>query len=49
MQKDDIVIIISYALVSEEKLHSFKPKVAIMNENNEIEQFIEDEPPLTVM
>lgn len=49
VQKDDVVIIISYALVSEEELASFKSKVAIMNEKNEIEQFIEEEPPLTVM
>lgn len=49
VQKDDIVIIISYALVSEEKLPTFKSRIAIMNENNEIEQFIEEEPPLTVM
>lgn len=48
-QKDDIIIIISYALVSEEKLKDYRPKVAIMNENNEIEQLIEEEPPLTVM
>lgn len=49
VQKDDVVIIISYALVSEEELASFKSKIAIMNEKNEIEQFIEEEPPLTVM
>lgn len=47
VQKNDIVIIVSYAIVSDEELASYKPKVAIMNENNEIEQLIEQEPPLT--
>lgn len=49
VQEGDTVIIISYALVAEDKLDSFKPKVAIMNENNEIVKLIENEPPLTVM
>lgn len=49
VQKDDIIIIISYALVAEENLKNHRPKIAIMNEENEIEQFIEEEPPLTVM
>ena len=47
VQKDDTVIIVSYAIVSDEELASYKPKVAIMNERNEIEQLIEQEPPLT--
>lgn len=49
VQKDDIVIIVAYAQVPEEKLSSFKPIVALMNERNEIEQLIDQEPPLTVM
>ena len=49
VQKGDTVIIISYALVSNEELVEFKPKVAIMNENNEIVRLIDKEPPLTVM
>lgn len=49
VQKGDTVIIISYALISEEKLDSFKPKVAIMDENNEVAKLIESEPPLTIM
>ncbi len=49
VQKEDIVIIIAYTLISEEKLANFRPKIAIMNEQNEIEQFIEEEPPLTVL
>lgn len=49
VQKDDVVIIIAYATVSEENLANHRPKIAIMNEHNEVEQFIEEEPPLTVM
>lgn len=49
VQSDDIVIIVSYAIVSSNELASFQPKVAIMNQNNEIEQLIEQESPLTKM
>ena len=49
VQKGDRVIIIAYALIPNEELGSFKPKVAIMNEQNEIEQIIDQEPPLTIM
>ncbi|GAB3802487.1 aspartate 1-decarboxylase [Virgibacillus kimchii] len=47
VQKGDTVIIISYAIVSEGELDSYKPKIAILNENNQIEKLIEEEPPLT--
>ncbi|WP_404452825.1 aspartate 1-decarboxylase [Virgibacillus necropolis] len=49
VQTGDTVIIVSYALLSDEELISFKPKVALMNEDNKIEQVIEQEPPLTEM
>lgn len=49
VQKGDTVIIVSYAFVTEKELASYKPKVAIMNEANEIEQLLEQEPPLTEM
>ncbi|MFD2445829.1 aspartate 1-decarboxylase [Bacillus sp. CGMCC 1.16607] len=49
VQKGDVVIIISYVLVAEEKIESHKPKVAIMDENNQIVERISAEPPLTVM
>ncbi|MEH7303498.1 aspartate 1-decarboxylase [Neobacillus drentensis] len=49
VQKGDIVIIISYALVAEEKLAAHKPKVAIMDENNRIKELIHAEPALTIM
>lgn len=49
VQKGDIVIIIAYALLSNEELSSFKPKVAIMNHLNQVERLIDQEPPLTVL
>lgn len=49
VQEGDTVIIISYALVTNDELTSFKPKVAIMDENNQIKQLIHQEPPLTEM
>ncbi len=45
----DVVIIISYALVPEEKIAQHKPKVAIMNENNEIVEMLSAEPEKTIM
>ncbi|MCD5322965.1 MULTISPECIES: aspartate 1-decarboxylase [Pontibacillus] len=49
VQPGDIVIIVSYGLLSEEELETFQPKVAIMNEQNEIEEMIEQESPLTII
>ncbi len=49
VQKGDIVIIISYALIAEEKVASHKPKVAIMDEDNRIKELINAEPALTIM
>ncbi|KWW11319.1 MULTISPECIES: aspartate 1-decarboxylase [Peribacillus] len=49
VQPDDIVIILSYVLVAEEKLKDHKPKVAIMNEENKIIELISNEPAATIM
>lgn len=50
VQPDDIVIIISYAIVPEEKIAQHKPKVAIMNEkDNSIKELIYAEPASTVL
>lgn len=49
VQPDDIIIIVAYASLADEELENFKPKVAIMNEDNEVIQVIEQEAPLTVM
>lgn len=48
VQEGDVVIIIAYKLVSEDCLHEHKPKIAIMNENNEIVELIEQEQPMTI-
>ncbi|MDQ0197537.1 aspartate 1-decarboxylase [Neobacillus ginsengisoli] len=49
VQEGDIVIIISYVLVPEEKVPAHKPKVAIMDESNRIKELIYAEPALTIM
>ncbi|MEH7331353.1 aspartate 1-decarboxylase [Neobacillus drentensis] len=49
VQPGDIVIIISYAFVAEERVSAHKPKVAIMDENNRIKELLHAEPALTVM
>ncbi|MGG0284617.1 aspartate 1-decarboxylase [Peribacillus butanolivorans] len=49
VQPDDIVIIISYVMVAEDKLSGHQPKVAIMNENNQIVELISNEPAATIM
>ncbi|ASN05530.1 aspartate 1-decarboxylase [Virgibacillus necropolis] len=47
VQRGDTIIIVTYAILSDEELISFKPKVALMDENNNVDQVIEQEPPLT--
>ncbi|RLQ95126.1 aspartate 1-decarboxylase [Falsibacillus albus] len=49
VQVGDTVIIISYALVDKDEIKSHKPKVAVMNEKNEIIQMISHEPEATVL
>lgn len=49
VQRGDIVIIISYAYVEQEKLAEHKPTVAIMGEGNKIKEIIHYEPEATVM
>lgn len=46
--ENEILIIISYALVPEEKVPSHQPKVALMDENNRIVEMIHAEPEKTV-
>ncbi|MDC3413026.1 aspartate 1-decarboxylase [Aquibacillus sp. 3ASR75-11] len=48
VQKGDVVIIVSYAMLQEEELIHFKPKIALMNEKNEVVELLEEEPPLTI-
>ncbi|WP_209122624.1 aspartate 1-decarboxylase [Alkalihalobacillus sp. BA299] len=49
VQEDDVIIVIAYALVAEEKVSTHKPKVAIMNEKNEVVEMIGTEPAATVL
>ncbi|ESU30386.1 aspartate decarboxylase [Bacillus sp. 17376] len=48
VHEGDVVIIISYALVPEEKVPSHQPKVALMDENNRIVEMLHAEPERTV-
>ncbi|SDB91109.1 L-aspartate 1-decarboxylase [Pelagirhabdus alkalitolerans] len=45
VQVDDVVIIVAYAVLSEEELNTFRPKIAFMNESNEVTDVIEEETP----
>jgi aspartate 1-decarboxylase len=49
VQVGDTVIIISYALVPDEKVKTHKPKVAIMDANNQIKDLLHAEPAQTIM
>ncbi|WP_101844066.1 aspartate 1-decarboxylase [Halobacillus sp. Marseille-P3879] len=49
VQPEDVVIIVSYAIVNEEEMADFKPKIAIMNERNQVTEIIEEEPPMSVL
>ncbi|MFC4404375.1 aspartate 1-decarboxylase [Gracilibacillus xinjiangensis] len=49
VQPGDTIIIVSYALVSEDELKHFKPKVAIMDNNNTVKELIDQEPPLSTL
>ncbi len=46
-QVGDIVIIIAYAIISDDELPIFTPKVALVDEFNRIVKMIDTEPPLT--
>ncbi|WP_071395565.1 aspartate 1-decarboxylase [Bacillus tuaregi] len=49
VQPGDTVIIISYALVHEDKIADHHPRVAIMGEENRIKEIIHAEPEMTIM
>lgn len=49
VQPGDTVIIISYALVSEDKLAEHTPKIAIMDEENQIIELIDKELEKTIL
>jgi aspartate 1-decarboxylase len=48
VQKGDIVIILSYAYVSNEEAKEHKPTVLLMDKSNKIEEVIKEAPGMTV-
>ncbi|WP_421379180.1 aspartate 1-decarboxylase [Bacillus salacetis] len=48
VQPGDVIIVISYKMVPEEKVHAHVPKVAIMDKNNKIVEMLGTEPEATV-
>ncbi len=48
VQKGDIVIILSYAYVSNEEAKEHKPTVLLMDKDNKIEEVIKEAPGMTV-
>lgn len=49
VQEGDVIIVISYAMMAEEKVNGHQPKVAVMNESNEIVEVLGTEPAATIM
>lgn len=49
VQEGDVVIIISYVLVVDEKIKDHRPKVAIMDENNQIVELLHEETAATII
>ena len=49
VQKGDIVIIMSYVMLSEPEIATHEPKVVLVDENNKIRDVISYEPPHTVL
>ncbi|GAE34589.1 aspartate 1-decarboxylase [Halalkalibacter akibai] len=49
VHEGDVIIVISYALVADEKVKDHHPKVAIMNEHNQIIEMLDKEPASTVL
>lgn len=49
VQPNDIVIIISYAMIKQEEIDHHQPKIAIMGENNQIIDLIANEPEATIL
>lgn len=49
VQKGDVVIIVSYVMLGEEELNEHRPKIAVLDEENRIEQMIGAEQPMTIL
>ncbi|MCY8201360.1 aspartate 1-decarboxylase [Bacillus subtilis] len=49
VQEGDKVIIISYKMMSDQEAASHEPKVAVLNDQNNIEQMLGNEPARTIL
>ena len=49
VQKGDIVIIMSYVMLSEPEIAAHEPKVVLVDEHNKIRDILSYEPPHTVL
>lgn len=49
VEVDDVVIIITYVALNEEELQSHVPKVAVMNEYNQITQMLHEKESQTIL
>ena len=49
VQKGDIVIIMSYVMLSEPEIAAHEPKVVLVDEHNKIRDILSYEPPYTVL
>lgn len=49
VQPEDVIIIVAYSMMTEEEAKHFTPRVAIMNERNEIVEMIGAEPASTIL
>ncbi|SEP66990.1 aspartate 1-decarboxylase [Piscibacillus halophilus] len=49
VQKGDVVIIMSYAMMTKEEALNHRPRIAILNELNQIEQLLTEEAPITMI
>ncbi|PJZ01065.1 MULTISPECIES: aspartate 1-decarboxylase [Bacillus] len=49
VQEGDKVIIISYKMMSDQEAASHEPKVAVLNDQNKIEQMLGNEPARTIL
>lgn len=49
VQEGDIVIIIAYAMMSDEEARTYKPRVAIMDEKNQIKELLGEEIHATIL
>ena len=47
VQKGDTVIIVTYVVIEDSELDGYRPKVAIMDDQNNVVELIDQEPPKT--